>query len=185
VRPGYHAFATWEPVPTADEGRSFAEFWDWLSEVRARAAGRGLSFRAYCYNEQAENRWMLYSAERFAAVPGVPTIAAVQAFIGSAQWVDLYAVISAEFLCARGKGLKTIAPTAGFSWHDPAASGENSMRWYRDAVGMDGAEPDDTQRERLLTYNADDVRATCTLRHWMSSAAVQQVPFVGDLTPLV
>jgi predicted RecB family nuclease len=24
VRPGYHAFATWEPVPTADEGRSFA-----------------------------------------------------------------------------------------------------------------------------------------------------------------
>jgi predicted RecB family nuclease len=58
------------------------------------------------------------------------------------------------------------------------------MRWYRDAVGMDGTEPDAAQRERLLTYNADDVHATCTLRHWMSSAAVQQVPFVGDLTPL-
>lgn len=184
VRPGYHAFATWEPVPTADEGRSFAEFWGWLGEVRARAAGQGLSFRAYCYNEQAENRWMLHSAERFAGTPGVPAIAAVHAFIGSIQWVDLFAVISAEFLCARGKGLKTIAPTAGFSWHDPSASGENSMRWYRDAVGMDGAEPDGTQRERLLIYNADDVRATCTLRHWMSSAAVQQVPFVGDLTPL-
>jgi len=184
VRQGYHAFATWEPVPTPDEARSFAEFWSWLTGVRARAAAQGLTFRAYCYNEQAENRWMLHSAERFAGIPGVPGPAEVRAFIGGAQWVDLFAVVSTEFLCARGKGLKTVAPAAGFSWHDPEAGGENSMRWYRDAVGMDGAAPDLAQRERLLTYNADDVRATATLRSWMGSAAVLQVPFAGDLTPL-
>jgi predicted RecB family nuclease len=178
---GYRAFATWEPVPTTDEARSFAEFWAWLTEVRARAAQRGLSFRAYCYNELAENRWMLYSAERFAGTPGVPTTAEVQEFISSRQWVDLFGVVSAEFLCAHGKGLKTIAPAAGFSWHDPEAGGENSMRWYRDAVGMDGAPPDPAQRERLLTYNADDVAATRALRQWISSERVREVPFAGDL----
>ncbi|MGH3940754.1 MAG: TM0106 family RecB-like putative nuclease, partial [Pseudonocardiaceae bacterium] len=56
---GYRGFATWEPVPTPDEARSFAAFWTWLADVRSRAAARGLRFRAYCYNAQAENRWML------------------------------------------------------------------------------------------------------------------------------
>ncbi|MGH3976358.1 MAG: ribonuclease H-like domain-containing protein, partial [Pseudonocardiaceae bacterium] len=140
-----------------------------------------LSFHAYCYNEQAENRWMLSSAERFAGIPGIPTVAEVQEFISASSWVDLYAVVSTEFLCPHGKGLKTIAPAAGFSWHDPEASGENSMRWYRDAVGLSSGEPDLTQRERLLTYNADDVRATRALRIWMSSERVYDVPYAGDL----
>jgi predicted RecB family nuclease len=181
VPSGYHAFATWEPVPTHDEARSFATFWRWLADVRSRATQRGLSFHAYCYNEQAENRWMLSSAERFAGAPGMPTVAEVQEFISCAQWVDMYGLVSTEFLCARGKGLKTIAPAAGFSWHDPEASGENSMRWYADAVGLDGGEPDPAQRERLLTYNADDVHATRALRLWMSSEHVYEVPYAGDL----
>ncbi|HXT46374.1 MAG TPA: TM0106 family RecB-like putative nuclease [Pseudonocardiaceae bacterium] len=178
---GYQAFATWEPVPTPDEARSFAAFWQRLTGVRRRAAECGRSFAAFCYNEQAENRWMLSSAERFAGAPGIPTIAQVQEFIASDQWVDLYGVVSAEFLCAHGKGLKTIAPAAGFSWHDPEASGENSMRWYSDAVGLGGGEPDLAQRARLLTYNSDDVHATHALRLWMSSEAVNNVPYAGDL----
>jgi predicted RecB family nuclease len=178
---GYRAFATWEPVPTPEEAQSFAAFWCWLTDVRQGAAERGLSFAAYCYNEQAENRWMLSSAERFAGVAGIPTVAAVQEFISSDQWVDLYGVVSVEFLCAHGKGLKTIAPAAGFSWHDPEASGENSMRWYSDAVGLSGGQPDLAQRARLLTYNADDVRATRALRLWMSSEQVNDVPYAGDL----
>ncbi|MGH3939941.1 MAG: TM0106 family RecB-like putative nuclease, partial [Pseudonocardiaceae bacterium] len=181
---GYRAFATWEPVPTPDEARSFAAFWTWLTDVRSRAAARGLRFRAYCYNAQAENRWMLCSVQRFAGAPGMPTAAQVQEFITAPDWVDLFEVVSTEFLCPHGKGLKTIAPAAGFSWHDPQASGENSMRWYRDAVGLDGGEPDSGQRERLLTYNADDVRATYALRCWMSSQRVCEVPFAGDLVPL-
>ncbi|MGH3669990.1 MAG: TM0106 family RecB-like putative nuclease [Pseudonocardiaceae bacterium] len=174
---GYRAFATWEPVPTPDEARSFAEFWGWLGDVRRRAERRGLSFAAYCYNEQAENRWMLSSAERFAGVAGIPSSSEVQDFICSGQWVDLYGAVSAEFLCAHGKGLKIIAPVAGFSWHDPEASGENSMRWYSDSVGLDGQEPDPAQRARLLTYNADDVHATQALRVWMSSEEVNVVHY--------
>lgn len=178
---GYRAFATWDPVPTDDEARSFAEFWGWLSGVRVRAAATGRTFAAYCYNEQAENRWLLGSARRFAGLPGIPTVAQVQAFIDDPCWVDLYAVVSEWFLCAHGKGLKRIAPAAGFAWHDPEAGGENSMRWYRDAVGMDGAPPEESQRHRLLEYNADDVAATQALRLWMTSAAVEDVPLASDL----
>ncbi|MEV1293013.1 TM0106 family RecB-like putative nuclease [Pseudonocardia sp. NPDC049635] len=181
--PGYRAFATWEPLPTADEGRSFGEFWTWLSGIRALAAGSGRSFTAYCYNEQAENRWMLASAQRFAGAPGVPTEREVREFISDPSWVDLYGVVSSWFLCAHGKGLKKIAPAAGFAWRDAEAGGENSMRWYRDAVAMEGGEPDPVQRERLLVYNTDDVLATQVLREWMSSDRVLEVPLVSELAP--
>ncbi|TDQ05112.1 putative RecB family nuclease [Labedaea rhizosphaerae] len=181
VPQGYRAFATWRPLPDPDEGRSFGEFWQWLTEVRDRAADRGLSFRAYCYNELAENRWLLASTRRFAGTPGVPPRRQVQAFIESDSWVDLFGSVRDHFLCAHGKGLKTIAPVAGFHWRDPEASGENSMRWYRDAVGMETGEPNEDQRRRLLQYNEDDVRATYALRNWMSSDEVAEIPYVGDL----
>ena len=180
--PGYRAFATWDPLPTPDEGRSFGEFWTWLTRTRAAALASGRTFAAYCYNEQAENRWMLSSAQRFGGVPGVPTEAEVRAFIEDPCWVDLYGVVSTWFLCAQGKGLKKIAPAAGFSWRDPEAGGENSMRWYRDAVALEGGEPDPRQRERLIGYNTDDVLATQALREWMSSERIlEEVPLVSEL----
>jgi predicted RecB family nuclease len=178
---GYRSFATWHPLPTDDEARSFAEFWGWLSTIRRRCDEQGLSFAAYCYNEQAENRWLLGSADRFAGKPGIPSRTDVESFIGSDRWVDLFAVVSRWFLCAHGKGLKRIAPVAGFAWHDPEASGENSMRWYRLAVGMDGEVPDAAQRERLLRYNADDVHATYVLREWMCSPALAEIPLAAEL----
>jgi predicted RecB family nuclease len=179
--PGYRGFATWDPLPTTDEARSFAEFWSWLSRVRASAAASGRTFAAYCYNEQAENRWLIGSAQRFAGMPGIPPLAEVEAFIADPSWIDLYAVVDEWFLCAQGKGLKRVAPAAGFGWRDPEAGGENSMRWYRDAVGMDGAAPDAAQRTRLLEYNADDVAATHAVRLWMTSPAIDAVPLMAEL----
>ncbi|GAB3490895.1 TM0106 family RecB-like putative nuclease [Amycolatopsis cihanbeyliensis] len=181
IEPGYHAFATWEPLPTPDEARSFAEFWAWLTEVRSRAAAAGLGFRAYCYNALAENRWLFGSVERFAGMEGMPTRSGVREFVDSDEWVDLFRSVTDQFLCSHGKGLKVIAPVAGFRWRDPEAGGEASMRWYRDAVGMDGEPPDLPQRDRLLRYNEDDVRATRVLREWMSGPAMRDIPFMGDL----
>ncbi|MEJ2886723.1 TM0106 family RecB-like putative nuclease [Actinomycetospora sp. OC33-EN06] len=178
---GYRAFVTWDPLPTRDEGRSFGEFWTWLADVRARCAAQGLVLRAYCYNEQAENRWLRGSVERFGGMPGVPSADEVEEFIASEAWIDLFPVVSESFLCPHGKGLKRVAPSAGFAWHDPEAGGENSMRWYRDAVGLDGGEPDPAQRERLLVYNEDDVRATWTLRTWLTSERVLEVPLLTEL----
>lgn len=181
VEHGYHSFATWEPLPTDDEARSFAAFWAWLTDVRRRTAAAGLQFRAYCYNALAENRWLYASAERFAGLPGVPSAAEVRAFVDSDEWVDLFRSVSDQFLCSHGKGLKVVAPVAGFAWRDSEAGGEASMRWYRDAVGMDGAEPDVAQRSRLLRYNEDDVLATYALRLWISERAMTEVPFMDDL----
>ncbi|MDG3014274.1 TM0106 family RecB-like putative nuclease [Speluncibacter jeojiensis] len=177
---GYRPFVTWDPLPTTDEARSFAQFWEWLMDVRATAAADGKTFAAYCYSKMAENRWLIGSAQRFAGMPGIPALAEVQAFIASPQWVDVYEAVSSQFVCPNGKGLKKIAPIAGFSWRDAEAGGEASMGWYREAVGYDGA-PDLTQRERLLEYNEDDVLATRMLRQWMSERAVAEVPGHGDL----
>jgi predicted RecB family nuclease len=180
VRQGYHPFVTWEALPDRDEARSFAEFWQWFRAIRARTAELGLTFRAYCYNELAENRWLLGSVDRFGDEPGIPPKSEIQSFIQSAEWVDEYRSVAEQFVCARGKGLKVVAPVAGFSWRDPEAGGENSMRWYRRAVGMDGDAPDAEQRTRLLQYNEDDVRATYALREWMSGPAAA-LPHVDDL----
>jgi len=177
---GYRAFVTWDPLPTGDEARSFAEFWSWLREVRSRTEAAGLTFRAYCYNAMAENRWLFGSVERFPGHPGIPPKSEIQSFVDSDEWVDLFRSVSDQFLCSRGKGLKVVAPVAGFQWCDPEAGGEASMRWYRQAVGMDGTTPDPTQRDRLLRYNEDDVRATHALRHWMTTTA-NSIPFMGDL----
>jgi len=178
---GYRAFVTWDPLPSDDEARSFAEFWSWFTGVRERTYAQGLTFRAYCYNELAENRWMLASAERFAGKPGIPEVAEVRRFIESDEWVDLFASVRDQFLCPRGKGLKVIAPSAGFHWRDAEAGGENSMRWYRDAVGLDGGAPELSQRQRLLEYNEDDVRATLAIRGWMTSEAMADIPYAEDL----
>jgi predicted RecB family nuclease len=181
IEPGYRAFATWDPLPTDDEARSFAEFWAWLTDVRERTEAAGLTFRAYCYNALAENRWLFGSVERFGDHPGIPAKKEIQSFVDSEQWVDLFRSVTDQFLCSHGKGLKVIAPVAGFSWRDPEAGGEASMRWYRDAVGLDGEKPDDDQRERLLRYNEDDVLATRALREWIDARAQDEVPFMFDL----
>ncbi|MGU3291352.1 TM0106 family RecB-like putative nuclease [Williamsia sp. M5A3_1d] len=178
----YRPFVTWDPLPTDDEARSFAEFWAWLMDERAAAHEAGHTFAAYCYSQAAENRWLLGSARRFAGHPGVPEVGEIEQFIGSAEWVDVYEAVGANFVCPHGKGLKKIAPVAGFSWRDPEAGGEASMDWYRVAVGRDepaGSDPADAadgQRARLLRYNEDDVWATKVLREWIDTAAKDAIP---------
>ena len=170
---GYRAFATWARLPDPDEGRSFAEFWRWLTGIRDRAAGQGRTFRAYCYSRAAENGWMLSTATRFgpegtvAVVKGVPTVGEVRGFISSPQWVDVHEAVTGQFVSTSGLGLKVVAPVAGFSWRDPEAGGEASLGWYRDAQAARGVERDEG-RARILRYNEDDVRATRAVREWIS-----------------
>ncbi|WP_410871992.1 TM0106 family RecB-like putative nuclease [Nocardia sp. A7] len=175
----YRPFVTWDPLPTEDEGRSFGEFWTWLMERRADAHAAGKTFAAYCYSRTAEDKWLYESARRFAGRPGVPTQEEVRAFVDSKEWVDMFQAVTEQFICPNGKGLKKIAPVAGFAWRDPEAGGEASMGWYRRAVGYDD-DVDLSQRTRLFVYNEDDVRATQVLRVWMSEKAVTEVPSLAD-----
>lgn len=185
----YRGFATWTPLPTADEGRAFAEFWTWLMAERADAHAAGKTFAAYCYSQQAENRWLRASADRFGDEPGMPTRAEVEQFIASDEWVDIFEAVGRNFVAPNGKGLKRVAPVAGFVWRDAEAGGEASMDWYRRAVGIGGVDVDLSQRDRLLEYNEDDVLATKALREWMDGSAVGdmdgsavgELPFADDL----
>ncbi|MFC8043712.1 TM0106 family RecB-like putative nuclease [Nocardia sp. NPDC057353] len=175
----YRPFVTWDPLPTDDEARSFGEFWTWLMRIRAQAHAAGRTFAAYCYSRTAEDKWLYESARRFAGKPGVPSREQVRAFVDGPEWVDMFQAVSEQFICPNGKGLKKIAPVAGFAWRDPEAGGEASMSWYRRAVGYE-AEPDLSQRTRLLEYNEDDVRATMALREWMTERADLEVPALDD-----
>lgn len=177
----YRPFYTWDPLPTDDEGHAFGRFWAWLTERRRVAHEAGKTFAAYCYSQQAENRWLRASAERFAGIPGVPPREEIEAFIASPEWVDIYEAVNQNFICPNGKGLKRIAPVAGFGWQDAEASGEASMEWYAAAVGLAGGPLDVSQRDRLLRYNEDDVQATKVLREWLSSERILRLPTVEDL----
>ncbi|MEZ5212264.1 TM0106 family RecB-like putative nuclease [Gordonia sp. (in: high G+C Gram-positive bacteria)] len=177
----YRPFVTWDPLPTDDEGHAFGRFWSWLMERRRLAHEAGKTFAAYCYSQQAENRWLRASADRFGSIPGVPAREEVDAFISSPEWVDVYEAVNKNFICPNGKGLKRIAPVAGFGWCDDEASGEASMEWYAAAVGLGGGPMDLTQRDRLLRYNEDDVQATKVLREWLSSEQILRLPTVDDL----
>ncbi len=177
----YRPFVTWDPLPTFDEGHAFGRFWSWLMHRRALAHEAGKTFAAYCYSQHAENKWLRASADRFAGVPGVPPRDEVDAFIASHEWVDIFESVNQNFVCPDGKGLKRIAPVAGFGWQDAEASGEASMEWYAAAVGLDGGPLDLTQRDRLLRYNEDDVQATKVLREWLSSERILRLPTVDDL----
>lgn len=179
LAPGYRPFVTWRPLPDADEGRAFGAFWTHLIGVREQARVAGLSFAAYCYSRQAEERWMRSAPVRFAGTPGVPTAAAVAAFCAGPEWIDLYQLVREQYVVTGSLRLKALAPLAGFAWRDPDPGGENSMAWYRGAIGADGpAQP--RLAARVLEYNEDDVRATLALRRYLGESAVE-LPTVADL----
>lgn len=186
---GYRAFGSWEPLPHADEGRAFAEFWGYLSTLRSAAAANGLTFAGYCYSKSAEERWLRSTPVRYPAVPGMPTSAEIDEFCASAEWVDIYQEIRDQFVVPGSMKLKALAPVAGFAWRDPEPGGENSMAWYRQAVGKSepggtaqvcGEPVDREMANRILRYNEDDVLATLALRTWMTHRA-GEVPTVTAL----
>lgn len=158
----YHPFVTWEPLGSTAEAENFAAFWRWLMSVRDKAHAAGKTFAAYCYSAHGENHWLRMSAQRF----DYPSLADVERFINSPEWVDMFAHVRRDFAGPYGLGLKVVAPQAGFSWRQDDFDGEESVNARRDALAGDEA-----TRKALLTYNADDVRATRAVREWISKGA--------------
>jgi predicted RecB family nuclease len=173
---GYRPFCTWERMTREAEARLFAEFWAWLSGLRAAAASEGLAFRAYCYNSAAENTQM----RRIAAGTGLQD--AVADFTGSEEWVDLFRVFDTQLLTGSFAGLKKVAPLSGFSWDVEDPGGAESMIRYDAAVGTAGPGPAQDARDWLLAYNRNDVEATLALREWLDRAG-SSFPSAEDLRP--
>ena len=164
VRDGYHAFVDWDADASAAGARAFAAFWTWLTDLRHTCDERGLTLRAFCWHESAENGWLRRGAE----ANGIDEHE-VERFIDSEQWVDLLKVFRAQLITGYANGLKVVAPLLGFAWADEDPSGGASMLWWREAVDP-AATPAarEAARARLLAYNADDVRATLHVREWLT-----------------
>ena len=177
---GYRAFATWEPVPTPDEARSFAAFWTWLTGVRARAprprAGRS-------------PRTATTSRRRTAGCsrrPGGSPACRGPRRRRSRSSSPTTAGSTCSPWSASGSSARTARGSSG-SPPRPVSPGATPRRAGRTpcagtATRSGWTAPSRTaQRLRLLEYNADDVAATRALREWMTSRVVEEVPLAVDL----
>ena len=160
----YTAFVTWEPLTPEREVQNSLDFWRWLMELRSSARSRGLSFRAYCYNASAENRYL-----RRLGI-SADLVADVDQFVTSDEWVNLLQIWDSQFITGGASGLKVVASLLDFHWSVDDPSGGMSMVRHDDA-----AAGDETARQWLLDYNRSDVVATRTVRDWMSSAVISSI----------
>src|SRR6185437_15593261 len=160
---GYRAFNSWEQPTAATEAANFAEFWRWLTGLRATAISGGLSFRAYCYNAAAENAQL----RRLAA--GLALEREVAEFIASDQWVDLLRVFDSQLITGESVALKAVAALYGFRWEVADPGGDVAIVKYDAAIDPARAEAAEQARRWLLDYNRCDVEATRALREWLDS----------------
>jgi predicted RecB family nuclease len=171
---GYRSFCTWQMLTPEAEAALFAEFWQWLSQLRRDATDAGVAVRAYCYNAAAENTQM----RRIAAAAGLED--AVTAFTQSPDWVDLYRVFTTQLLTGTPAGLKDVAMLSGYAWEVEDPGGGESMIRYDEAVNTFDRQVASAARHWLLTYNRGDVEATRALREWLDQKATSCPP-VEDL----
>ncbi|MDN6439459.1 MAG: ribonuclease H-like domain-containing protein [Corynebacterium nuruki] len=182
----YRAFTDFGDLP--DEGAHVARFWSWLMARRAAALADGRVFRAYCYSRQGENHWLRHYAGRFGGreylvttrdddgTPGLsgtvtmPTLTEVNAFLGSAEWVDVFALVRTALAANDSLGLKNVAPLAGFTFSQKDVDGRAAIDLFEVAVGTD-RDAASAARRTLERYNADDCYSPAAIRRWLRLGA--------------
>ena len=163
----YLSFHSYDRTDSQAEARLLADFWVWLHQMVERVESEGRSIAVYCYSGGfAEIPRMKEAAGRANGVPNVPTVDQIGSLVANDWWVDMHDLAKRFHWPTRRLGLKDLAPLSGFEWDADDAGGANSILWYRIACDVD--HPDrSAMADKLLRYNADDVRATLALRHWL------------------
>jgi predicted RecB family nuclease len=154
-RESFEPTVSWDVLDETSERALARAFVDWLRRERDEAAARGKSLLAYHYTS--------HEIGHLKRILGEDEIADVLPL-----FVDLYAYVSAHYFGVAGHGLKEVAPAFGFHWRDESPSGLLSQLWYLDAIQSEDLALAAASRERLLTYNEDDVRATLAVRRGMA-----------------
>lgn len=166
LRSEYNGFVDWSGT-LEGEAKVFADFWSHIQSWRKKASDNKWGYRAYHYTAH-ENAAFLSLAKRHEGKDGIPTVAEVKEFIESNQWIDLHKVVSTQLLWpTESVTLKEVAKWVRFSWRDSDPGGGNSIAWYKDSIGSAEQEVRDSNRERLLKYNADDCQAQSAIRDWI------------------
>jgi predicted RecB family nuclease len=171
---GYHAFVDWDEDAEVAGSAAFVAFWTWLAQVRRGCAEHGLSLRVYHWSA-AERRWLRAAARNI----GNEAVDEVETAVSSLEWVDLLPVFRSQVITGYGNSLKVVAPLLGFAWDDEDPSGTSSMLWWQEAVDPErSADERERVRQRLLAYNADDVRATLHVREWLDEhgSSIPELP---------
>ncbi|MBK8460069.1 MAG: TM0106 family RecB-like putative nuclease [Micropruina sp.] len=156
--------------------RDFSSFTDLDDEAEAALAVAAMSWLRDLIGDSPAlvfhySDYELVRLHRLAAASNHPTLAWAEEF-ARAGFVDLFAVIRANFFGTQGLGLKAVASkAAGFAWRDESPGGLNSQAWFAEAVGATTPELREAARRRVLEYNEDDVRATWHVRGWLRSQA--------------
>ena len=180
IEAGYRPFLSWQPMNDTSQAEVFASFWAWLADLRYRCKAAEVSFACYCYTK-AEHNKMLQILDAASEVHppldhvALPARHEIDDLVASRDWVDLYDVVKKALVLGHGLGLKRVAPLAGFHWRDDDAGGLQSMTWHREAITSNDPEVVMVNRERLLEYNEDDVRATHALREWLTHATITPI----------
>lgn len=149
--------------------RAFAEFGELSDETEAELAHQamvwlhdlvdGVTARVFHYSD--------YELVRLAHIASLSDDLAWAPDFAEQRFVDLFAVMREHFFAVHGLGLKNVATQgAGFAWRDAEPGGLNSQGWFDDAVHGPLASRR-AARQRVLTYNEDDVWATWHLRRWL------------------
>ena len=168
VTPGYRPAVVWDADTDAGGAAAFDAFWTWLTDLRRACADAGASLRIYCWHQQAEVGCLRDGARLLLAAGGPDRALEVEALVASDHWVDLKLVWARQIVTGGGNGLKRVASGLGFAWRDEDPGGAQSVVWWDHAVDPRRSEAERQRwRDRILTYNHDDVLATLHVRDWL------------------
>lgn len=149
-------WGTFEPLCATLPSETEQILWRRFLERVAAFERRG-DYRVYVYSHHEQT-----TLEKLAAKYGGSTD--LDHFIG--RFVDLLPVVRRCVVFPTDTtGLKALARHVGFEWRDEDPGGSQSMAWW--AEYLDDPAGKAAQRDRVIAYNEDDVRATFALRDWL------------------
>ena len=132
------------------EKQAFDQAWDFMRASRPRAIYYYAPYEKTIYRKLREK------------YPDVCSRQDLEALFDAADTVDLYTDVvrkSTEWP-THDYSLKTLARYLGFDWQDTDPSGASSIEWFHKWTDTGN----ESIRQRILTYNEDDCRATRVLR---------------------
>ena len=166
----FHVFAESE----RDERDAFAEAMRLLTEDP--------DAMVYYYSKYERSSFRALAARH----PEVCTLEEVESLFDPTRAVDLLFDVIMPYTewPTRNLSIKTLARHLGFEWGDKDASGANSIAWFDEYAKT----RDPAVRQRILDYNADDVRASAVvldgLRALSASGPIAWPPAAPVARPL-
>lgn len=162
VRDGDEEYVSFFAEDPAEEGKVFAQAWEFLNSDPDAHIFYYSKFERTSYRALADRH------------PSICSRGEVDALFAPSRATDLLgdAVLPHTEWPTHSMGVKVLAKFCGFSWSDVDPSGASSIAWFDQWLKT----RDPVHRRRLEAYNADDVRATVVLLEALIALPVSEGP---------